>query len=63
VEVVRRLRATGSRVAIVISSGYQAQTAAERLDVKDYQVFLAKPYSMNELIHAVEMARVRALAL
>jgi two-component system cell cycle sensor histidine kinase/response regulator CckA len=62
-EVVRRIRADGSRAAIVLSSGYQAQTAAERLDARDYQVFLPKPYGMNELVHAIERARIRVLAL
>ena len=63
VEVVRRVRESGSRVAIVISSGYQAQTAAERMDANAYQVFLPKPYGINELVHAIEKARVRALDL
>jgi two-component system, cell cycle sensor histidine kinase and response regulator CckA len=62
-EVVRRVRASGSRVAIVLSSGYQAQAAADRLDSRAYQVFLPKPYGMNELVHAIEKARVRALSL
>ena len=57
VEVVRRIRATGSKVAIVLSSGYQAQTAAERLGPNDYQVFLPKPYGLNELVQALEQAR------
>jgi two-component system, cell cycle sensor histidine kinase and response regulator CckA len=63
VEVVRRVRESGSRVAIVISSGYQAQTAAERMDGNAYQIFLPKPYGMNELVHAIEKARIRALGL
>jgi PAS domain S-box-containing protein len=58
-EVVRRIRATGSNAAIVLSSGYQAQTIAERLGPNAYQVFLPKPYGMNELIGALEQARVR----
>jgi DNA-binding response OmpR family regulator len=62
IEVVRRVRAAGSKAAIVLSSGYQAQTAAERLEHGAYQVFLPKPYGLNELIHAVEQARVRAMA-
>jgi two-component system cell cycle sensor histidine kinase/response regulator CckA len=62
-EVVRRIRDSGSRAAIVLSSGYQAQAAAERLDARDYQVFLPKPYGMNELVHAIEQARIRVLAL
>ena len=36
-----------SRVAIVLSSGYQAQAAGERLEAQAYQVFLPKPYSFK----------------
>jgi two-component system, cell cycle sensor histidine kinase and response regulator CckA len=56
-EVVRRIRATGSKVAIVLSSGYQAHTGTEPLEPGAYQVFLPKPYGMNELVHALEQAR------
>jgi DNA-binding response OmpR family regulator len=59
-EVVRRIRATGSRAAIVLSSGYQAQAAAERLEPGAYQVFLPKPYGLGELVDALEQARARA---
>jgi DNA-binding response OmpR family regulator len=62
-EVVRRIRASGSRVAIVLSSGYQAESASERLEPGAYQAFLPKPYSMNELVIAIEHARVKALGL
>ena len=57
-EVVRRIRASGSQVAIVLSPGYQAQTAAERLEPGAFQVFLPKPYGMSELFGALETARV-----
>jgi PAS domain S-box-containing protein len=56
-EVVRRVRAAGSRAAIVLSSGYQAAAAAERLGPDAYQVFLPKPFGLNELVDAVEKAR------
>jgi signal transduction histidine kinase/ActR/RegA family two-component response regulator len=62
-EVVRRIRATGSRAAIVLSSGYQAQAAAERLEPGAYQVFLPKPYGLGELVDALEQARARASGL
>jgi len=61
-EMVRRIRATGSKAAIVLSSGYQAQTAAERLEPNSYQVFLPKPYGLNELVEALEQARRDARA-
>jgi two-component system cell cycle sensor histidine kinase/response regulator CckA len=60
VEVVRRIRDSGSAVAIVLSSGYQAHAAAERLDPRDFQVFLRKPYSVGELIEALEQARAKS---
>jgi two-component system cell cycle sensor histidine kinase/response regulator CckA len=56
-EVVRRIRQRDSKVAIVLSSGYQAHAAAERLEPGAYQVFLPKPYGINELVHALEQAR------
>jgi CheY-like chemotaxis protein len=56
-EVVRRIRTSDSKVAIVLSSGYQAQAAAERLEPGAYQVFLPKPYSVGELVRALERAR------
>jgi CheY-like chemotaxis protein len=58
-EVVRRIRATGSTASIVLSSGYQGQAAAERLEPGAFQVFLPKPYGMGELVQAVEQARAR----
>jgi two-component system cell cycle sensor histidine kinase/response regulator CckA len=61
-EVVKRIRASGSRAAIVLSSGYQAQTAVDRLEPGSYQFFLAKPYSVSELVTALEQARRRARA-
>jgi CheY-like chemotaxis protein len=61
-EVVRRIRATDSDVAIVLSSGYQAQATAERLEPGAYQVFLPKPYGVGELVHALEKARARTLS-
>jgi DNA-binding response OmpR family regulator len=56
-EVVRRIRERDSKVAIVLSSGYQAQTATERLGPGAFQVFLPKPYGLNELLSAIETAR------
>ena len=56
-EVVRRIRDSDPNVAIVLSSGYQAHTASERLGPGAFQVFLPKPYGMSELLRAVETAR------
>ncbi len=56
-EVLRRLRATGSRVPVVISSGYLDIAVERRLPRGEFQAFLAKPYSTTELVSAIERAR------
>jgi two-component system cell cycle sensor histidine kinase/response regulator CckA len=56
-DVVRRVRATGSPVPIVISSGYLNADVEGRLEPSDFQAFLSKPYSVAELIDAIERAR------
>jgi len=56
-EVVRRIRETDTNVAIVLSSGYQAQAATERLWPGSFQVFLPKPYGLSELLRSIEEAR------
>jgi CheY-like chemotaxis protein len=62
IEVVRRIRGAGSRAAIILSSGYQAEPAADRLEPSQYQGFLPKPYGMREVLEAVERARARVAA-
>ena len=56
-EVLRRLRATGSRVPVVVSSGYLDIAVERRLPRGEFQAFLAKPYSTTELMSAIERAR------
>ena len=56
-EVLRRLRAAGSRVPVVISSGYLDVAVERRLPRGEFQGFLAKPYSATELVSAIERAR------
>jgi len=57
IDVIRRIRETGSRVPIVLSSGY-LDTAAEReLDPTSFQAFLRKPYRTEDLMLAIEQAR------
>jgi PAS domain S-box-containing protein len=53
-EVLRRMRAHGSRVPVVFSSGYH-DTAFE-LDPASFQGFLVKPYRLQELLEALERA-------
>jgi len=56
-EVLHRLRAAGSRVPVVISSGYLDVAVERRLPRGEFQSFLAKPYSATELVTAIERAR------
>jgi PAS domain S-box-containing protein len=56
-EVLRRLRAAGSRVPVVVSSGYLDISVERRLARGEFQGFLAKPYGASELVSAIERAR------
>jgi two-component system, cell cycle sensor histidine kinase and response regulator CckA len=56
-EVLCRLRAAGSRVPVVISSGYLDISVERRLPRGEFQGFLAKPYGATELVSAIERAR------
>jgi two-component system, cell cycle sensor histidine kinase and response regulator CckA len=56
-EVLRRLRASGSHVPVVVSSGYLDVSIERRLPVGDFQGFLAKPYGATDLVNAIERAR------
>jgi two-component system cell cycle sensor histidine kinase/response regulator CckA len=52
IEVLERLRQRGSRVPVILSSGYHDAT----LDVErgSFQAFLSKPYVLADLLAAVE---------
>jgi CheY-like chemotaxis protein len=56
-EVVRRVRDTGSRIPIVLSSGYIDSTQERALDRGSYQGFLGKPYRIADVVEAIERAR------
>jgi len=56
-EVLRQLRAAGSRVPVIVSSGYLDVAVERRLPRGEFQGFLAKPYSATELVSAIERAR------
>jgi two-component system cell cycle sensor histidine kinase/response regulator CckA len=56
VEVVRRIRAGGSRVPIIVSSGYLDPTVEQKLDPKSFQGFLPKPYVMTDLVETIDRA-------
>jgi two-component system cell cycle sensor histidine kinase/response regulator CckA len=56
-EVLRRVRAAGSRVPVVVSSGYLDVSIDRRLPRDTFQGFLAKPYGATDLVEAIERAR------
>jgi PAS domain S-box-containing protein len=56
IEVLRRMREQGSRVPVILSSGYHA--AALDAERDSFQAFLAKPYTLSELFEAVESALI-----
>ena len=59
-EVLRRVRDAGSRVPIIVSSGYLDVAVERRLPRGQFQGFLPKPYGATELVNAIESARAEA---
>jgi FixJ family two-component response regulator len=55
-EVLQRMRAAGSRVPVIVSSGYLDVSVERRLPRGAFQGFLAKPYGATELVNAIERA-------
>jgi two-component system cell cycle sensor histidine kinase/response regulator CckA len=55
-DVLVRLRAAGSRVPVIISSGYLDVSIERRLPRGQFQGFLAKPYAASDLAAAIEGA-------
>jgi CheY-like chemotaxis protein len=55
-DVLLRLRATGSRVPVIISSGYLDASIELRLPRGEFQGFLAKPYGASDLAAAIDHA-------
>jgi two-component system cell cycle sensor histidine kinase/response regulator CckA len=58
-EVLRRLRADGREVPVVVASGHAPPGVAERLAAAGADGFLAKPYAPAELDRAVRAAIAR----
>jgi signal transduction histidine kinase/CheY-like chemotaxis protein/predicted hydrocarbon binding protein len=54
IEALKRIRATGSRVPVLLSSGYNIDPAG--VEAQHFNGFLEKPYDINELIEAVDRA-------
>ncbi len=57
IDVIRRIRETGSRVPIVLSSGYLDAASERDLEPASFQAFLRKPYRSEDLMLAIEQAR------
>ncbi len=55
-EVLQRLRASGSRVPVIVSSGYLDVSVERKLSRGEFQGFLAKPYGASDLAAAIERA-------
>jgi CheY-like chemotaxis protein len=55
-EVLARLRASGSRVPVIVSSGYLDVSVERKLTRGEFQGFLAKPYGASDLAAAIEHA-------
>jgi PAS domain S-box-containing protein len=58
-EVLLRLRASGSQVPVIISSGYLDVSVELRLPRGQFQGFLAKPYGPGDLAAAIDRALPR----
>jgi PAS domain S-box-containing protein len=54
VEALRRIRAIDTRVPVVLSSGYDVDRSG--VDAREFDGFLEKPYSAEELLDAVDRA-------
>jgi len=52
IEALRRLRASGARTPVLLSSGYNIDHAGD--DVSEFNGVLEKPYGVEELWAAVE---------
>ncbi|MEI9952328.1 MAG: response regulator [Pseudomonadota bacterium] len=57
IDVIRRIRESGSRVPIVLSSGYLDSSSEQALESGSFQAFLRKPYRTEDLMLAIEQAR------
>lgn len=55
-EVLKRLRASGSPVPVVLSSGYTEVDLEQELGAVSFQGFLIKPYALTELMETIERA-------
>ena len=56
VEALRRIRATGSEIPALLSSGYNVEVVGA--DSPKFSAYLQKPYDVTELLNAVASAIV-----
>ena len=54
VEALKRIRATGSDVPVVLSSGYSVELSTN--DSPEFFAYLQKPYDLAQLLNAVDAA-------
>lgn len=59
-EVLDELRAMGSDVPVVLSSGYNFQEIKKRLNGADYQGFVQKPYMRQGLVEAIREVALKS---
>jgi CheY-like chemotaxis protein len=55
-EVLLRLRASGSKVPVIVSSGHLDVSFERRLPRDGFEAFLAKPYGASDLAAAIDRA-------
>jgi PAS domain S-box-containing protein len=60
-DVLRRVRDEGILVPVLMTSGHIDPTAESRLAAASYQAFLQKPFSVAELVSAIENAMEKGL--
>ena len=58
-EVVRAIRERGSRVPIVLFSGYADFPLEQRLEPDAYEAFLAKPFTIEGLMNTIKKVLAR----
>jgi CheY-like chemotaxis protein len=54
IEALRHIRRSGSKVPVVLSSGYKVDSSG--IDAQEFSAFLEKPYDVVELIDTVDRA-------
>ena len=53
-ELVRRLRALKPNLKAILTTGYDPHQMRGKIDLQPDELFLAKPFQTEELLHAIE---------